>query len=245
MSPLDAGDLRSGQSRLGRAVNAQQLRLVRAYDTWAAGLKRDWDTALKRWASPAQLRLILEGHLPELEAAMLDTTHRGIQTAEKLAIGRLPPSSRVVAAREDHLRKNDELVATALMPFIGERLAAALTGAGAVDSRAVVQALTAQRSFPAQYAGGFWAMVFETKQAAGQDEDEGRKAQGLPPVPVRWVLDPLAEHCQASPGFYGCPDLAGEYPSWGDLPTVPAGQVTCRGNDRCWIEVWRDGRWQQ
>ena len=245
MSPVDAGDLRSGQNRLVRAVNAQQHRLVRAYDTWAAGVKRDMDAALKRWATPGQLKLILENHLPELEAVMLDATHQGIQTVERLVVGRAKPSPRVLAARDAHLLKNDGLVSTALVPFIGERLAAALVGPGILDSRAVLGALAAQRAYPAQYAGGFWAMVFETKQAQGLDLDEEQRRLGLPPVKVRWVLDPQAEHCQASPGFYGCPDIAGEYPSWGNLPTVPAGQVTCRGNDRCWIEVWRDGRWQR
>ncbi len=243
--PLDVGDLRSGQIRLVRATNAQQRRLVRAYDTWAAGVKRDLDAAMKRWASPGQLKIILEGHLPALEAALLDTTHAGIQTAEKLVVGRAQPTPRVLSTRGQHLLKNDELVKTALVPFIGERLTAALTGAVALDSRAVVQALIAQRSYPAQYAGGFWAMVFETKQAQGLDLDEEQKRLGLPPVRVKWQLDPLAEHCEAGGGRYGCPDLAGEYDSWGDLPTVPAANVRCAGNCRCEILVWRDGRWQR
>ena len=243
--PIDAGDLRSGQNRLVRAVNAQQRRLVRVYDTWAAGVKRDMDAALKRWASPAQLKLILAGRLPELEAALLDTTHQGIQTAEKLVVGRATPTPRVLSVRGQHLLKNDMLVTSALVPFIGERLTAALTGAVIVDSRAVLGALVAQRSYPAQYAGGFWAMIFETKQAQGLDLDEEQKRLGLPPVKVRWVLDPSAEHCQASPGRYGCPEIAGEYPSWGALPTVPAGEVTCAVNCGCVVEVWRDGRWQR
>ena len=241
---VEVGDLRSGQNRLVRATNAQQKKLVRAYDTWAAGVKRDMDAALKRWARPVQLKAILDSHLPELEAAMLDTTHQGVQTAEKVVIGRGQPSPRVLAARNLHLRKNDELVTAALVPFIGARLVAALTGPGVVDSRAVAGALAAQRAYPAQYAGGFWAMIFETKRAQGLDVDEEQRRLGLPPVKVKWRLDPQAEHCQASPSFYGCPDLAGEYESWGHLPTVPAGEVTCRGLCRCWIEVWRDGRWQ-
>ena len=244
MGSVDVGDLRSGQNRLVRAVNAQQRRLVRAYDAWAAGVMREI-VALSGWVSAAEAKLIIERRLPELEAAMLDTTHQGVQTAERLVIGRIQPTPRVLAIRDSHLARNDELVSTALVPFIGERLTAALTGAAALDSRGVLEALTAQRSFPAQYAGGFWAMVFETKQAAGLDEDQARQQEGLPPVKVRWVLDPNAEHCQPSSGFYGCPELAREYPTWGDLPTVPAGTVTCRGNCRCAIEVGRDGRWQR
>jgi len=97
----------------------------------------------------------------------------------------------------------------------------------------------------AQGAGESWVLIFKTQQTLGRAREGGRRAQGLPPETIRWVLDPRAAHCAASSGYHGCPDLAGEYDSWDALPTVPAAQVTCRGNCRCHLEVMRDGQWQR
>ncbi len=242
--PIDAGDLRGGANRLVRATNAEQRRLARVYDRWAAGLQREILSALAHLAQPQQLEAILNRHLPDLEAKLISITHDGVKAAEKLAIGRDKPSPRVLAARNRHLSAADEKITSALMPFVAERLKAALVGPF-LEAGDVAKALKAQRAYPTQYAGNFWSMIFEAKRAKGQDGDDALRRQGQPPARVRWVLDPQAEHCQASPGFYGCPDLAGEYESWDALPTVPGGQVTCRLNDRCWIEVWRNGRWER
>ena len=88
-------------------------------------------------------------------------------------------------------------------------------------------------------------MIFETQKALGTEKEHELALEGLAPERIRWVLDPNADHCEDSAGHYGCPGLAGEYDSWNDLPTVPAGQVTCRGNCRCHLEVFRDGDWRR
>ena len=245
MSPLDAGDLRTKPGRWERATNAEQKRLVRLYDEWAADLKRELLAADALAASPGQLNLILEKRLPELEAAMLAETHRGILKAEAVALRGGEVSPRVLAARAERIRLNDETVVDGFMPFIGGRLQEQLAAGVVSQPKLLTAGLVAQRSFPAQMSGGFWVMIFETLKAKGQDENDELRRQGLPPVKVRWVLDPLAEHCIASEGRYGCPDLAGVYLEWDALPTVPGGQVTCRLNCRCLIEVWRNGQWER
>jgi hypothetical protein len=116
----------------------------------------------------------------------------------------------------------------------------------AVNVASLNTVISTTRAMPATYSGGYWVAIFEVQKGLGRVREDERAAQGLPPEPVRWDLDPNAEHCEPSPGYYGCPELAGEYPAgWSSLKTVPAGMVTCRGNCRCHVKVFRDGQWQR
>lgn len=245
MTPIDAGDLRTKPGRWERSTNTQQRALVMAYDRWAAQLRRDLLAAKSIALSLTQQELILDRALPGLEMALLETTHRGILAAEKVALRGEPPSARVLLVETERLKQNDDLVQAKLIPFLGERLKGQLAAGMVADPKLLTAGLAAQRSFPAQLSGNSWVMIFETLKAKGQDENAERSKQGLPPVKVRWVLDPLAEHCQPSSGYYGCPELAGEYPEWDAMPTVPGGQVTCRLNCRCLVEVWQNGKWER
>lgn len=238
-------DLREGSDRWTRATNAEQRHLVRVYDEWAAQLKRDLLASDRIAASLAQQTLILEKELPDLEAAMLEASHRGVLTAEKVALRGDDVTPRVLAVRQERLRLNDELITERFVPYIGEQLGKQLAAGVVAKPKLLAAGLAAQRSFPAQMSGNFWTMIFETLKAKGQDENEELRKQGLPPVKVRWLLDPLAEHCEPSTGYYGCPELAGEYPEWDAMPTVPGGQVTCRVNCRCTVEVWHNGQWER
>jgi len=72
-----------------------------------------------------------------------------------------------------------------------------------------------------QMGGVAWNAMFEGVKA--QPGNQGKK--------VRWILDPaVPTHCEASANRHGCIDLAKTYDSWDDLPTLPAGEVTCIGN---------------
>lgn len=245
MTPFDAGDLRTKPGRWERATNAQQRLLVKAYDQWAAQLQRDLQRASQLWTPQAGLELIVDKALPALENAMLEATHKGIQTAEKIGLNGTLPSPRVLTNRQEHITKNDKLVSENLVPFIGQRIKEQLATGIVSEPKLLTAGLAVQRLSAASYAGGFWAMIFETKKAKGQDEAKDLIKQGLPPRRVRWVLDPSAEHCKASSGYYGCPELAGVYDSWDALPTVPAGMVTCRGSCRCLLEIEVNGQWRR
>jgi hypothetical protein len=156
-------------------------------------------------------------------------------------------------------REGEALIRENLIPRVHEKMTLALAtavpglvigGLAVEQQRAVALAIknasAATRAAPAQYAGGYWVAIFEVQRTLGEERESERQSQGLDIEPVRWVLDPRAEHCNPSAGFYGCPELAGEYPNgWKTLPTVPAGQVTCRGNCRCHLEVQRDGQWKR
>ena len=89
------------------------------------------------------------------------------------------------------------------------------------------------------YAGGAVVAAFQTQRVAGQVENAERRANGDAPVRARWVLDQTAEHCEDDParGTFGCPSLARVYENgWDEMPTVPAGNVSCLSNCRCFIE---------
>lgn len=112
------------------------------------------------------------------------------------------------------------------------------------DTSILVGAIATMRARLASYAGEVWEAIFASAKITGQAEDIKRVGNGMPPKRVKWVLDQGANHCKERPGYYGCPDLAGEYDTWDDMPTVPAGQVSCLQNCRCHIAIQNDdGSW--
>lgn len=251
---------RIGSGHWEEQVNRQQRKLVRIFDQWSAALKREITSRSRRGATVPELQAYIDDQVPRLETRLVEIMNAGVTTAARTGAGNYIDNPAVQALIEQKKRENLALIHDNLVPKVHEKLTiglasavpALIIGGGlAVEQQkavalAIKNATTASRSAPAQYAGGYWTMLFETQQTVGGAMEDERRAQGLAPEPVRWVLDPLAVHCKPSPGFYGCPELAKVYKEgWRSLPTVPAGQVTCRGNCRCHIEVKRDGQWRR
>jgi len=252
---------RIGSGDWEQKTNRQQRKLVRVYDQWAAAVKRGLAKLAKDGASIPELQAFLDGQIPKLEARLVEIQTAGVKNAVKNAAGSRAELPAVLAMTDQQIRDNVEMIRNNLVPKVHEKLTLALAlavpaigigtmGLAAEQQKAVALAIKnatlAGRNMPAQYAGGYWVAIFETEKTLGGVREGERAAEGLPPEPVRWDLDPRAEHCKPSPGFRGCPELAGEYPSgWRTLPTVPAGQVTCRGNCRCRVSVFRDGEWRR
>ncbi len=231
-----------------RMTNRQQRKLVSVYDSWAAGLSRDLKKQAAAGATPGELSKALADRIPDLEARLLEVTNKGIIGATRISAGSragLPP---IQAVAEKQIAENAALVKGSLIPKIHEELLIPIARGLQANPQALNQSIGSLRSAAATYSGGYWVAIFRTQSALGTMRETERAAQGLQPEPIRWVLDSSANHCQATPdkgGFYGCPDLAKEYPHWAALPTVPAGHVTCRGNCRCHLEVFRDGAWRR
>ena len=221
------------------AANAQQRALVRVFDQWAAPLKKALLEAAFQGASVERMQLMIDIEMPDLEQALIDRTQKGIDKGVAVALGRndMPPAVRSRALAQ--METDRVLVKDSLVPILRASLVGAVAAGATANAAALNTAFNAVRNRPAQYAGGLWVMIFETEKELGRENDKKRRSEGKAPLPVRWVLDPAAEHCVDSPGHHGCPTLAGEYPDgWDSLVTVPAGLTTCRGNCRCWLEVF-------
>lgn len=231
-----------------RATNRQQRKLVRTFDAWAADLKRDLKARAAAGATPGELSKVLADRIPKLEERFLEVTNKGIIGATRISAGTRAdlPQVQAVAARQ--VQENTLLVKNNLVPKIHEELIVPIAAGLQANPAFLNSTINNLRYAPAQYAGGYWVALFQTQKELGGIRERERAAAGLQPEPIRWVLDQNADHCHATPdkgGFFGCPDLAKEYPHWAALPTVPGGHVTCRGNCRCHLEVLRDGQWRR
>ena len=208
-----------------RGTNAQQRKLVRVFDLWVTWLRPQLQAAALRGEPVTVLRDMLHASTPPLRDALIDAVQQGNSRAVGLVAGRQPPPgvARLLISRNIESRT---LVAESLVPHIERSITAKLVAGAAQDAKLLREAFIASRSAPAAYAGGYWTMIFETPRELGK----GRAAMTGVQERILWKLDPTAEHCVESPGFYGCPDLAGEYDGWQSLKSVPAGLVSCRGN---------------
>ncbi len=229
-----------------RSTNKQQRRLVRAFDSWSAKVRKQINEAAQRGVSQENLISILDRNLPTLASTLVDITTKGIQKALRVSGESRAKEPELVKVANEQIAENTKLVQEALIPNIREKLVAKIEAGIGLDKAELKEDFTLVRAGVAQYAGGAWVMIFLAQQALGRIRERQRKEEGLPIEKVRWVLDKAAEHCVDSPGFHGCPSLAGEYvKGWDSLPTVPAGNVTCRGNCRCHLEVFRDNQWRR
>ena len=229
-----------------RSTNKQQRRLVKAFDSWSAKVRRQINEAAKRGVSQDNLISILDRNLPNLASILVDITTKGIQKAVRVSGESRSDSPELIKVANEQIAENTQLVQSALIPNIREKLVAKIQAGTGLDRKELKDDFTLVRSGVAQYAGGAWVMIFLAQQALGRIRERERLEEGLPIEKVRWVLDKAADHCVDSPGFHGCPSLAGEYKKgWDSLPTVPAGTVTCRGNCRCHLEVFREGSWKR
>lgn len=229
-------DLRTGSAPYERVTNAHQRRLIRVYDSWATQTRRELRVLADRGIGPPGQRQLLRARLPALEVELADAGRRAIMSATRLGVPEaVQPTVRSLIAR------NTNLIQTALMPTIREQLFVAVAEGQTADFRLLKAAFDSLRSRVSAYSGAAWVAIFESQRQAGLQQEQETGVQQR----VRWSLHELADHCVASPGFFGCPDLARVYDSWNELETVPAGQVSCRGNCRCFLEVEVDGNWQR
>ena len=237
---------RQGSGDWEGLVNRQQKRLVKTFDNWAVDVKNGILDRARQGQSAAMIESWVDTQMPALETDLIQVTNRGIIGTARTVAAERYDRPEILGITDKQVRDNTALVRANLVPNIRERISKALTGGRFRDRAALNQVFNRIRPMPAQYAGGAWVAIFETARGLGTMREGERAAEGLPLEPVKWVLDPRAEHCLDSPGFYGCAGLAGEYSGgWSTLPTVPAGQVTCRGNCRCHLESYRDGKWQR
>lgn len=228
-----------------QATNRQQRRLTKAYDEWSAKTRKKLVELARSGHTVQEQFTYFDRALRELEIKLKEVYDRGIDIAKNLSGGNRSDSPELQRLAESHKVEGNNMIAAALIPAMSAKLTADIARGLATNPAALRTAFNTARAMPPQYSGGFWVMIFETQKTLGKSREQERRKNGEKPEPIRWVLDARAKHCQHSPGFYGCPELAGEYDSWDALPTVPAGQVTCRGNCRCHLEVYRDGQWRR
>jgi len=235
-SPEDP-DLRRAAGDWEKGVNRQQKRLVRNYDQWSVAVRKELDRAIKRGASEVELGAIVDRASASLEAGLVKICNEGTKQAAKISAGERVGIPSIVSRIDKQIQINNTLVSEALMPSVKDRLGKKIIPG--MDKKALKGAFDSLRGMPASYAGGYWTMIFETQRDLGKNKERERRGEGLEPEPIYWVLDKAANNCE------DCLAYAGEYPSWDDLPTVPAGAVRCKGNCRCHLETYVDGKWQR
>lgn len=228
-----------------KMTNRQQRRLTKVYDAWSVKTRRALVNLARSGGSIPDQYALFERATRELEIKIKEVYNKGIDIAKNAAAGSRADLPEVKSLADDRKRLGAMTIAAALIPTLTTKLVSDIARGAASNAKQLANAFLGARSLAPQYAGGAWVMIFETQKVVGKNKERERKAQGLEPEPIRWVLDPRADHCEASAGFFGCPQLEGEYKNWDALPTVPAGQVACRGNCRCHLEVFRDGKWQR
>jgi len=247
--------LRIAPDKFDSFLNAYQRELVETFDPWIEETQRLMVRATGDGWPQARIKAMVEARLQDLESRLIVLGHSRIFEAGQMGLGtRLahrgdsPGVQRLIAELQ---ARNDRFLAESLIPDLRKGLF------GHVDARLSVESLKegltktmgSFRPRVGSYSGGATVAIFETQVRAGKDENAERRASGEKPIPVRWVLDPaVEEHCENDPkrGTFGCPTLARVYPGgWDELPTVPAGNVSCLGNCRCRLEMNDGHGWER
>lgn len=250
IAEFDAGqDLRTIPGVYEKFTNQYQKDLVEIYDKWT---KESVRLVSLQDMTPTQAQLTIERRLKELGVDLKLLGRQRISEASGLGLGEIlgkrASSPEVVETVARLIKQNDEFVEESLLPSIRERFSkdvAKLTELPAAEREAfALDSFIKRRSAVARGAGGAQVAIFDAQMAAGIAENRERVAAGAKPIATRWVLDKTAEHCadDRKRGTFGCPSLAHSYPSgWSSMPTVPAGNVSCLGNCRCFVEADFDG----
>ncbi|MFH1560945.1 MAG: hypothetical protein ABID84_06045 [Chloroflexota bacterium] len=247
--------LRIAPDKWDRFLNRYQRELVREYDVWARETQRLVLRATAGGRTVMQIQALIQGRAEDLQARLIVLGHARIAQAGGMGLGRhlagridSPGVRQAIALLQ---AANDQFLATNLIPDIVKK-ASGVTVQGLDTSTlrlTLGDAFKALRSRVAGYAGGATVAIFDVQRIAGGDLNRERQMQGQRPFPVRWVLDPAAtSHCDDDPsrGTHGCIRLAGVYPGgWDELPTVPAGHVTCLGHCRCHLEADFGRGWER
>ena len=237
---VDGVQGRRGRGKMEQATNAYLGALLDVYDSWAMATAK----ALLQANNPSA---VLDTELPTLAEELKQAGRKGIREAVSMGLRGAEPGPEALSLMASEIMANETAIDEKLIPDIKQRLRLFINdNAGQpFDNIAIQGAMDSQRSKPAMGAGGFWVAIFKGGAISVAEEDAQRVAEGKNKTRGRWALDPNAEHCVARPGYYGCPDLAGEYDSWDAMPTVPAGQVACLGNCRCFIELETEHGWDR
>ena len=248
--PLAGQRLRLSPDKWDRFLNRYQAELVGIYDAWATETQRLMTRAATSGATSMQVQAILTARSQDLQAHLTVLGRARIAQAGGMGLGRRmaarleSPGVRLAIAKLQ--ASNDLFLSSSLIPDMVSRLSG-LTVQGldaSVLGTQLEDAFVTLRPRVAGYSGGATVAIFETQKTAGSEWNQERQSRGEGPIPIRWVLDPMAEHCEDDPkrGTHGCPNLAGVYlGGWDELPTVPAGHVSCLGNCRCRLELSLDG----
>lgn len=246
-------DLRTISGVYERFTNQYQKDLVATYDAWAAETTR---LASLPGRTPGEIEGVVSRRLPNLEADLKVLARARIGEATTLGLGEVLGKRRNSAAVQSSvarlLQEVDDDIEQKIIPGIRDRYrqtAPALRDLPSAERKEFLEDLfDGRRSRVAQSAGKAQVAIFQTQKIAGQVENAERKRLGQPLIKVRWILDDRADHCanDASRSTFGCPDLAREYSDgWDSMPTVPAGNVSCLGNCRCYIEADFGQGWQR
>ena len=230
------------KNKLGRGTERYQRQLSGAYDRWVRELNPILKKAIRNDVPLSTIMGLVDEAIEVLLDKLFDINREAMFSAYKLGYGRTPDDAGL-----DKIKKSTAGFKESLQTNMGPRVRSVIESflranlepkaSYAMDPASLAGSLGAQKSGLLQGGGGYWALGF---QGAGDKMgiiDKNRTDAGEAPFKVKWELDPSSEHCEASPGHYGCPDLAGIYDSWDDLPTLPGGDVTCRGNCRCSIKI--------
>lgn len=241
-------DLREPGRKWEDATNAYQKALVKGYDDWAAETIQALKRGQRDKVSVEHLQRILDGRLQELAVDMKVLGRTRLQEAYQIGLGsdREPTAGQLTQVRRK-AEENDKFVDESLIPDARLKLSAVIAGELLADDTAARDAFDALRSRQAQYAGAYWNTIITASGVKRREREEAAKNAGEKPRRIRWVLDPHAQHCHAGPSTHGCLQLGGRtWASWDDLPTLPAGNVTCRGGCRCSLEEEQpDGSWKR
>lgn len=234
--------VRPRPDRYDRFANRYQAQLDAKYVEWTKETQRLLNGAINQGADEAQVRAIINARLEDLRGELSVIGRQRISQSVNLALGKQLEkwvTSPSVQARIASLQsENDARLTDSLIPALDARLVTGVLAAMALTdptarSEAVGNSILAGRTNVAPYSGGAVVATFEVQREAGRQENIERQARGDKPIPVKWVLDVAAEHCQDDPlrGTHGCPGLARVYEEgWNSLITVPAGNVSCLGN---------------
>lgn len=248
---------RPSPDKFDRLANRYQAELVKRYETWANKTRTIVTGAIARGATVEQARTIVDNRMDDLLVELRQLGRQRIQDAADQGLGRtfedLANDPAILARIASLQTQNDTLLADTLIPSLKKRLGDGIPEVfGSPDTAFQLAALTrlllAGRSAIAPFSGGVVHATFDVQTAAGRIDNIAREARGELIPRVRWVLDTAAEHCVDDPrrGTLGCPGLARVYEAgWGELPTVPAGNVSCLGNCRCRLEVDMGRGWER
>lgn len=231
----ESGDpnLRSGGGDYEDVTNRLQNKLLRVYDSWAVGIRDMLVSSNDKGINPDRFPSMVGGRISELEKGLVSSLSEGINAAALVAIGSVGTSSRTQLAINTLANQAADTVRTSTVRNIRERLTKHLSASQQFDRSSLKGIFDTNRASVSQLSGFGWTIIFGALRAAGREQEQSTGQTQR----VRWVLNDLADHCSASPGRFGCPELARVYGSWAELQTVPAADVTCRGNCRCRLEV--------
>ncbi len=246
---------RPGRRPFTQMVNEYQGELLALYDAWVHGLGEAVDE--EKPDSIERLGMLVDSHIVLLGNEMQALGRRRIREAVAHGLHDTEPSPEALRLMADAVEQNDKFITESLLPDVRERTLRDLSkvlwepvtmASGThlyadVTGALVLGVLEVLRGRVATYAGAMWAAGFQGAGIWIKDSDAGRSLQGYKPHRVKWQLDPNANHCKKSAYHHGCEQCAGTYDSWSELPTVPAGDVTCLGNCRCQILVEEGGQW--